>query len=226
MKTYNLGTSSQTPIQSELLLKYYLDKMNPKNVIFEVNPLTFYLDGLESTLDIITNQKNDLSSINMTLKYNNAKAINTLAYGIYQDIFGKENKILKNYEKEEGKYIPGGYVEKKITYYKKIEHKKTILEPNNKQYKSFNRIIKLLTDRKINVVLVQAPITKSLYHSYANAKQFDDKIQKYGEYYNFNKILNLNDSLYFYDSDHLNQNGVKIFNEKLIQKLLQKKIIN
>lgn len=30
------------------------------------------------------------------------------------------------------------------------------------------------------------------------------------------EIMNLNDSLYFYDSHHLNQIGVELFNEKLI----------
>ena len=41
----------------------------------------------------------------------------------------------------------------------------------------------------------------------------------YSEYYNFNEILTLNDSLSFYDYDHLNQNGVELFNKKLIELL-------
>ena len=38
------------------------------------------------------------------------------------------------------------------------------------------------------------------------------------KYYNFNKIKPYNDSL-FYDSEHLNQNGVKKFNFNLLKVL-------
>ena len=41
----------------------------------------------------------------------------------------------------------------------------------------------------------------------------------YSKFYNFNEIIDLNDSLHFFDSHHLNQNGVKIFNNKLIELL-------
>ena len=40
------------------------------------------------------------------------------------------------------------------------------------------------------------------------------------EYYNFNTLLNLEDSLHFYDSHHLNQTGVERFNTKLIEILV------
>ena len=36
---------------------------------------------------------------------------------------------------------------------------------------------------------------------------------------NTDELISLNDSLHFYDSDHLNQNGVVIFNKKLIEVL-------
>jgi hypothetical protein len=40
--------------------------------------------------------------------------------------------------------------------------------------------------------------------------------------YNFNTLMNLNDSLDFYDADHLNSNGVKIFCDTLV-KLIDRK---
>ena len=48
-------------------------------------------------------------------------------------------------------------------------------------------------------------------------------MQSYGTYYNFNEMISLDDSLHFYDSHHLNQNGVNIFNAKLIDVLLTEK---
>jgi len=38
-----------------------------------------------------------------------------------------------------------------------------------------------------------------------------------GNYYNFNEMINLVDTLHFYDSHHLNQKGVRLFNEKIIK---------
>ena len=35
------------------------------------------------------------------------------------------------------------------------------------------------------------------------------------DYYNFNELIKLNDSLDFYDAHHMNQTGVNIFNTKL-----------
>ncbi|HMG08194.1 MAG TPA: hypothetical protein VK609_06770, partial [Mucilaginibacter sp.] len=46
-----------------------------------------------------------------------------------------------------------------------------------------------------------------------------------GGYYNFNKILNLPDSMY-YDDSHLNQFGVNAYNAKLIDTLKSAGILN
>jgi hypothetical protein len=37
--------------------------------------------------------------------------------------------------------------------------------------------------------------------------------------YDFNTIINLDDTLHFYDSNHLNQKGVEVFNHSLISEL-------
>ena len=70
--------------------------------------------------------------------------------------------------------------------------------------------------------MVQAPVTKSLYQLYGNNPEFDKEMRSLGEYYNFNSLVSLNDSLHFYDPDHLNSDGVKIFNKALINTVLRK----
>ena len=55
LKTFNLGSSSQTPIQTKMLLDEHLDRLNPKLVVFEVYPVVFQLEGVESALDFIAN---------------------------------------------------------------------------------------------------------------------------------------------------------------------------
>ena len=69
------------------------------------------------------------------------------------------------------------------------------------------------------LLLVQAPITVAKYQTYTNNDEFDIKMESFGDYINFNNNSCLNDSLHFYDNNHLNQAGVEIFNKELIRKL-------
>jgi hypothetical protein len=217
LKTFNLGSSSQTPIQTLALLNRYLDRLNPKTIIFEVYPITFTIDGVESSLDIIANDKNDFESIKMAFKQNHIKVYNSLIYGFYRDIFGRNSSIQEAAQKIDDKYISGGYVETKIKCFKHKDYKKQSWNFKDAQFKSFQSIIENIKARKIKLILVQAPITQDLYNSYTNNIDFDNRMKTYGDYYNFNNIVALDDSLHFYDSNHLNQNGVDIFNKKLIE---------
>ena len=60
IKAFNLGSSSQTPINSKVLLKQYLDKINPKMVVIEAYAGTISADGVESSLDLLSNNKIDI----------------------------------------------------------------------------------------------------------------------------------------------------------------------
>lgn len=216
LKTFNLGSSGQTFIQTNVLLKRYLKQLNPKTIILEVSPLNFSLDGVESSLDLISNDENDILTLKKLIKWDNIKTINTAIYGFYNDKIIKSNYIEKR-KKESDFYISGGFVEKELAFYKeekKFEKQKITL--NNNQLKEFRECIDIINANKIELKLVQAPITKSRYNSYLGIREFDKLMSSYSDYYNFNNLLQLNDSLHFYDSDHLNQNGVALFNKKLI----------
>ena len=217
LRTFNLGSSSQTPMQTEVLLKRYLDELSPKIILYEVYPATFSSDGVESSLDIIANDKNDFESISMAFKQNHVKVYNLLIYGFYRDLFNKNSDFKEASIKGDDKYVEGGYVERKLQYFKYLEYDRQTWKLNNQQFQSFEKVLHLFNERNIPFVLVQAPITNLRYQSYSNNSEFDSRIRKYGEYFNFNKILDLDDRLHFYDSHHLNQNGVEIFNSKLIE---------
>lgn len=222
-KTFNLGSSSQTPIQTKVLINRYLHKLNPKIVIYEVFPTTLTADGVESSLDIIANDKNDINSLHMALKINNIKTYNTLIYGLTRDILKLNTSFSEKIIKGNDKYISGGFVEKKIDFYKPSKFEKKEISFRKNQLRAFSDIIQMINDKNIKLILVYAPITKINYESYINNNYFDSVMREYSDYYNFNEIITLNDSLHFYDSNHLNQNGVSIFNKKLIELLNDKK---
>lgn len=210
-KAFNLGSSSQTPIQTLILIDRYLKKLNPKLVVFEVNPMVFASDGVESGLDLIVNDNNDLHSLKMVFNQKNIKLYNTYLYtlvnGIFNDTVYVKNKAYKK----------GGYVAKlKPAYFNGEEQDKTLITFNENQIKSFETILRRLNKNGINYILVQAPVTSLKYNSYSNIKAFNSLMASYGDYYNYNEVLNLNDTIDFYDSHHLNQTGVNVFNKAFI----------
>ncbi len=217
-RSFNLGSSAQTPVQTQLLLDKYLARINPEMVIYEVDPIIFSSDGVESSLDLIANDTITLATAKMALEMRNIKTLNTLIYGLCRQWFNLDNKFKENAVTGKDSYIKGGFVERKMEYF----HPKANPPENSVFLKSqinyFNKILKYLSEKGIKILLVQAPVTSYFYNSRTNNYKFDSIIKsKKLPYYDFNQLLRLNDSLHFYDSHHLNQNGVKIFNTKLIQ---------
>lgn len=219
LSSFNLGSSSQTPIQTEVLLYRYLDSLAPRSIIIEVSPTLFMSDGIESSLDIMANDKLDKYLVTKLIKWDNAKMVNSFIYACSQNLTNS------NYQEAVVKgndiYIPGGFVEKKLSYYKPENQDEQTLNLKPSQVEAFNRIIKLLKQKDIPFLLIQAPISKSLYKSYSNIQPFDSLMNKQGRYYNYNKNSTFIDTIHFFDSHHLNQNGVKLFNQNVIEIFLE-----
>lgn len=215
--SFNLGSSAQTPIQTQMLLKKYLDKLNPKFIIYEIDPLALTSDGVESSLDIIANTHyNDLYSYEMAIKLNHIKTYNALLYATITNNLPLNNRFVEPIKRGSDTYIKGGYVEKEIKYYDPVIIPQSDIIISKKQLQAFEIVINDIKKRKFPLQLVFAPISKSLYSGYTNMNYFDSLMSTYSQYTNFNKILKLKDTIHFYDADHLNQHGVKLFNEKLL----------
>ena len=217
--SFNLGSSAQTPIQTNLLLNRHLDSLNPKTIVYAVDPIMFDIDGVESSVDIIANSMNDIGSLKMALKINNLKTYNTLLFGYIHDILNPKFSLSEPANRGIDTYIPGGYVQREMEFFKPSLSYSTTREWrfNKKQLIAFENIVSMAKDRNINLIFVYCPIASSVYRSYIYINSFDEKMKTYGDYYNFNEIINLNDSLHFYDPDHLNQDGVDIFNASLVE---------
>jgi hypothetical protein len=195
-------------------------------VIYEVYPANLSSDGVESSLDIISNDKIDLDDFKMALSINNIRTYNTLLYAF---MFGNFKNRTFNEKLNKGKdtYVSGGYVEREMSFYQPpTASKKVDKKWNLKKYqlKNVESILEKIHQENKNIILVFAPITKSRYKNYSNNEEFDELMEAYAKkydatYYNFNKILNVNDSLHYYDSSHLNQDGVEFFNKALIKEL-------
>lgn len=217
IKSFNLGSSAQTPLQTEYLLSQYLDSLKPKFVIYEVYPITFTIDGVESSIDIISNEEVNEDIIKMAFEHKSIKVYNTLLLSACEQLLGIRMRKLKKSGSE--KYVSGGYVQGEEKFFTGGPRKKKAIPFDPEQFKAFENNINELKKRNINYILVQAPYPKTTYDSFTNLKGFDKKMNNYGKYYNFNECMKLNDSLHFADDSHLNQNGVNAFNELLLDSL-------
>ncbi|MCF8255861.1 MAG: hypothetical protein K9J84_14885 [Bacteroidia bacterium] len=218
-KTFNLGSSAQTPAQTKVLLNRYLDDLNPKILIYEVYPETFTIDGVESSLDLIANDINDLHSLKMAYEMNKIKTYKTILYGFSRDFLGLNKSFIEKKIKGNDKYVSGGFVEKELSFYQPTEFEEKEISLRDYQLESFSEIVQILNDKDIELILVFAPIPKVNYDCYINTNHFASVMKRFSNYLNFNELIYLNDSLHFYDSHHLNQNGVGVFNKKLIELL-------
>ncbi len=218
---FNLGTSSQTPIQTNYLLKKYLDKLNPQTVIYEVNPEILASDGLESTLDIIANDHLNLESVELALDTKNIKSYNTFIYSYFRQVIGIKNQTPDISHKGDNYIENSGYVEK-IYFFDttNVIKEKIDYQIRASQLLAFKSIIEQLKSFSCTIILIQAPVSRREYNQYTTTQKADSIFNSYGTYYNFNTNRKyLSDSLHFYDSHHLNQKGVIIFNKKVLELL-------
>lgn len=229
LRTFNLGSSAQTHLQTGLLLDRYLDRMQPAVIVYEVYPMMFGRDGMEAMVDIAINYKNDRHSIATLFRTGNIAVFNSVAFAWMRDLLIYRSKLpQRRQENPGGTYVDGGYVQGEHARfrYETYDTRKWVFR--DAQLAAFNDNLMKIRSRGIPVILVFSPITRALYQSYTNNGLVDSMMSVAGEYYNFNHYANsgqpfaLVDTLHFADNNHLNQDGVNIFNRALLPILEEK----
>lgn len=220
ISAFNLGSSAQTPIQTKYLLEKYLLKVKPSLLIIDVNPMVFTFDGIESSLDLISNDDFNNDLVDMAFYVNHLKIYNTLVFAKYIEIFNRNAGFRETLARNKQEYIQGGFVEYELSFNKKKQYENQSWDFKKSQIKSFDEVINFLKANNVNFILVQPPLSPAFFHAHLNNEVFDNYMIRHGRYLNFNMMLNLDDSLHFYDATHLNQNGVEIYNQKLLEVII------
>lgn len=216
--SFNLGTSSQSHLQTGVLLQRYLKQIQPKLVVYEVYPETFLYDGLESGLDLIKEDTIDYWALEMSWKINNIKAYNALVYEYLMQILGKKRKAMTAVQGVDT-YIQGGFVSRQLQHAQVQNFQSESIHFSTLQLNSFKNNIQFIKDQGCEVLLVFAPIPTAKHKLLVGLPHFDSVMQGTAQYIDFNIILPLNDTIDFYDDNHLNQNGVAKFNPILIDSI-------
>ena len=126
-------------------------------------------------------------------------------------------------KKYNDKYIIGGFVEKSTSNlnYKSNFPKISEIGLSKKQLSAIDEIINISKNNNVKIILVNTPLNKQYNLSYEHNNYFDSLMNSKAEYINFNKLnLSLNDTIHFYNQDHLSQKGVELFNKYFIEKVL------
>lgn len=219
-----LGSSAQTPIQTEILVKRYIDRLKPRTVVVEVFPGVFCIDGVESSIDLISNGDIRPDLVCMAMRINNLITYNSLLFHSFRRlVFG--NRFNEPECRNGECYISGGFVERTETEVFKGRKKGQPISwlMRDDQKRAFARIITFLKKRDCRTVLLQAPVVRPFYETYDNNAAVDAWFKSFGlEYYNYNQTFISDSNHFFYDQDHLNRTGVKHFN-KLVYRTLEGK---
>lgn len=225
IRSFNLGSPSQTPIQTKILLEHYLDKLDPEIVVYEVYPATFQNNGAESSIDLLANSDYHSGLIKSTFLVNDIRLYNTLLLDFMRQLTGLNTGITP-VNNETDTYISGGYVESDLAFNTspvsdkmKEQYKDQKWEFKNHQLKAFSELIELLRSRNTPVVLIQMPVTLEAYELYANNEGVDSLFTTFGSYLNLNGIISLDQQTDFIDYHHLSQSGVLKTNALLLDSL-------
>ena len=158
----------------------------------------------------------------MCLEIMDIEVLKTFIYSYINKSLLKEKfreETLKKYDK----YVIGGFVEKSSIYSKYESDFPKIFENelSKKQLSAIDDIINICKSNNVKILLVNTPLNKQYNLSYDHNIYFDSLMSSKAEYINFNRLnLYLNDTIHFYDKDHLSQRGVELFNKFLIEKKL------
>lgn len=215
-KMFNLGSSAQTPVQTEYVLNKYLHKLNPKLVIIDVYPILFKSDGVESVLDLLSNTTLDDELVSLSVKQNDVRVYNTLVYSYFKNIFDVDSDFKENLLQKNGDaYIERGFVQSNYKFKSKSNYEGESYTFSSPQMNAFRHIINKLNKSNIPYIILQSPIPKKKYQSIKNNEEADSVFAEYGFYQNANEALTLPDSC-FIDESHLNQTGVNIYNKYVV----------
>lgn len=222
--SFNMGSDSQSPLNTYYLLKKYFDSLNPKLVILEMYPDILEFDGLEGYYDLLVNLPVTKEIVEMAVAVENPQAINALITRTASSITSPIKEMSQNEIGNEA-YIEGGYLYAEIIHPGDNFGPRRDINVSETQVEYVHRIIEFVKKRGAEILLLVAPLPRERRDVMINYDEVSARIAAIAEnhdirYYDFNETLNLDTRDQFRDYHHMNANGAKVFSYALIDSLL------
>lgn len=196
VSTFNLGSSNQSPLQSEVLLHKLLDKLNPRLVVFEVHPDIMDLDGVEAALYQVCNVKPSWRMLPMVLRTKNMKVWCTSVYAFIHNTISPEFYSFVESENDGNHYVGRGFVEREVEHFSPAPLTTDTIKMRREQLAALRRCVGFLNRHDTPYILLEVPDTKVQTSAYSNLGEFQTEMSKYGEFL-YLPVASLNDSLHF-----------------------------
>jgi hypothetical protein len=214
-KVFNLGSSSQTPLNTYPLIEHFLDSAHCPVLIFDVYEGSFTNTGLESAADLTQNQPSDAAALEMALALHDLRGLNMMT--------------LRMLTRQDSPYYTApGYqglgfcpmVDSINTEAAAKPAKRT--ELSSVQRHCFEQCVRLCRERGIRLVVASHYARRDRRGTAHRvlASYVDSVLDGTGvPYLDFTDHPGIDDRHWFADAGHLNLTGSRIFTGQLVDSL-------
>lgn len=222
-QTFNLGTSAQSLENTSILLKSYVSKQNCDHIVLDCSVEGFRKkgEGFESTADLITNLNDTKIARKIASREFDVRFFNLYVMRL----------MLRNAEPFylEDEYVSRGFcTNSRVLNLKSCEEATKPHSPihevswDPEKFAVLDDLLLWCSNQGISVTMVAGPYTNSTPSSWI--EELNTKVSKlchrYGfELWDFSKMPEIDNCKHFYDQSHINEEGVKVFNRALIDRL-------
>jgi hypothetical protein len=215
---FNMGSISQSPLNTFFLLKKYIKNLNPKILVFEINPIVMRYDGTESFLDLIANTPLNFELLKMMFATKSIFAFNGILLYYFNIKRIPIQKLNANLSPTDI-YFSGGFVKSTRIEFEPYLSREITYNFKYIQFDYISQILKMMNSKAKKVILVTTPMYSEYVRDIANYTEWSEKIHSLANdhdciYIDFNMYPDLQISQLYYDEDHLNITGVNLFNTK------------
>ncbi|MBN4082109.1 hypothetical protein JYT21_00235 [bacterium AH-315-B15] len=218
LKTYNLGSGAQSIVDTYHIINNI--KVLPELLIIDLFSGSFELDRIESASKLIPNVKSP--ELAKEIAFSDYKWQLTNCYALR--LLNKHESPVY-IESESSDVYYRGYVSCPDSIKTEMDYSNLgeEFEPNELSQEYFQKLLNLLVERSAKVVFTSQPLPKPIQNT--EMEEMEKYIRKTidGRFYYWNMSIDLSDkfhpSNHFFDESHLNEAGVKIYNQFLIKNL-------
>jgi hypothetical protein len=225
----NLGSTSQSPLNSRYLAERYLPELRPELVVVEVYYGTLISDGLESTRDLLLNTETSWPMVKMAWATWDLRAIGYASAKLLG--FALDEASAQQAPQPGETYVPGGYVEATTRRARLAPGPALDVELRPEQLRQLIALTKLARTYGANVVWVTHPLPADHRERLEARGEIHARITEAAAaagvaYWDFSYELVLDPLEDFYDFHHLNASGVARFDAAFLRRVTEAGLVH
>ena len=226
--TFNLGSSAQAPILTDVLLARSLPRLRPRLVIVETYPVTLDSDGFEGFAGLVASAPIDAGALRLAIRLHTPGAALALVGG------AARRALDRPAGRADGRYVAAGFVERADTVQDvrpALRRFPTSVALSDGDLDELGPVIARIRASGADVVFVEMPVTGALRRYVAGYDAASKAVEAYAGQHGvpFLRVgawpLGLVDTVHFYDPDHLNAAGNARVNAALLDTLARRGLL-